>query len=235
MKKNEWTASMQLIRFYMLHQCCLMILKDLSLHRKSITWNVPLLSLFFFFKTDILLKIVFPCNTCLQILSLYRLNKPWVLRWLCISTGVSYQFHIFFWRYEKTFICPCLVAVAWPNAKAFLNAEMCCVAAVISLYPKGLLQLSFLQHQAITCLAVSTEENSIQSQKEVTYLKRLKKREIISHCTSLCGQSSYLFPTCWGAEHHCSYCCFSYVEARIVWMQQIMSHNSHVGAFLDLS
>lgn len=118
----------------------------------------------FFFKTDILLKIILPCNTCLQILSLYHLNKPWVLRWLCSSTGVSYQFHMIFWQHEKK-ICPCLVAVVWPDAKAFLNAEMCCVAAVISLYPKGLLLLSFLQHRAVTCLAVSTEENSIQRGK----------------------------------------------------------------------
>lgn len=51
---------------------------------------------FFLFKTDILLKIIFPCDICLQILSLYHLNKPWVLKWLSISTGVSYQFHIFF-------------------------------------------------------------------------------------------------------------------------------------------
>lgn len=165
MKKNEWTASMQLIQFYILHQCCLMILKDLSFQRNPITWNIPLLSFLFFFKTDILLKIIFPCNTCLQILSLDHLKKLRVLRWLCLSTGVSYQFHIFFWQHGKKFICPCLVAVAWPNAKAFLNAEMCCVAAVISLYPKGLLLLSFLQHRGVTCLAVSTEENSIQSQR----------------------------------------------------------------------
>lgn len=119
----------------------------------------------FFFKIDILLKFIFSCNTCLQILSLYHLNKPWVLRWLRMSTGVSYQFHIFFWQHEKMFICPCLVAVAWPAAKAFLNAEMCCVAAVISPYPKGLLLLSFLQHRGVTCLAASIEENSIQSQR----------------------------------------------------------------------
>lgn len=156
---------MQLIQFYILHQRCLMILKDLSLQRKPITWNVPLFSFFFFFKIDILLKFIFSCNTCLQILSLYHLNKPWVLRWLRMSTGVSYQFHIFFWQHEKIFICPCLVAVAWPAAKAFLNAEMCCVAAVISPYPKGLLLLSFLQHRGVTCLAASIEENSIQSQR----------------------------------------------------------------------
>lgn len=42
---------------------------------------------------------------------------------------------------------------------------MCCVAAVIPPYPKGLLLLSFLQHRGVTCLAASIEENSIQSQR----------------------------------------------------------------------
>ena len=73
--------------------------------------------------------------------------------------------HFLLTTWKKKIICPCLVAVAWPNTKAFLNAEMCCVAAVISLYPKGLLLLSFLQLQRVTCLALSTEENSIQSQR----------------------------------------------------------------------
>lgn len=134
-----------------------------------------------FFQTDILFKIILPCNTCLQILSLHHLNKPWFLRWLSISTGVSYQFHIFFWQHKKKIIiCPCLVAVAWPNIKAFLNAEMCCVAAVISLYPKGLLLLSFLQLQRVTCLALEHRGkfDSETERKDVTYLKQWKKMQL---------------------------------------------------------
>lgn len=57
--------------------------------------------------------------------------------------------------------------------------------------------------------------NSESERKEVTYLKTMKKITIIRHFTSLSGQTSYLFPICWGADQ-CSYCCFSYVEAHSV-------------------